>query len=97
MAEEEDEAQAGLVEKNEDYPKTKAKPTSTSEYSKVYRHQIWPPTPDEETLAGAVEQWQADAREAGLVPAKTADTEVRGEGGLTFITVTGRVKKAADK
>jgi hypothetical protein len=99
MAEEEkdDEAQAGLVEKGGEYSKTKAKSASTSEFSKTYRLQIWPPTPSDETLAEVVELWQSDAREQGLVPAKTADTKVSGEGGLTFVEVTGRVKKAADK
>jgi hypothetical protein len=94
---EEDEATAGLVEKGSEYPKTQAKPGSTSEYTQTYRLQMWPPNPTDDDLAAAVKNWQDDARRSGLTPAKTADTEVSGEGGLMFIKVTGRVRKAASK
>jgi len=95
MAEEEEEVEAGLVNKGQEYPKTQAKPASTSEYSRDYRFEVWPPSPSEEHFEQALEQWQADARAAGLVPAKTANMSAIGEGGLMFINVTGRVKKAA--
>jgi len=94
---EEDEAVAGLVEKGSEYPKTQAKSGSTSEYSQTYSFQIWPPHPTDDVLATAVKSWQDEARQLGLTPAKTAQTEVSGEGGLTFIKVTGRVRKAASK
>lgn len=96
MAEEE-EAKAGLVGKGTQYPKTAAKPAATAEFSQTYRLVCWPPTPSDEQLVKAVENWQEDARTAGLVPSKTAYTKVKGEGGITYVTVTGRVKKASAK
>lgn len=94
---EEDEATAGLVQKGSEYPKTQAKVGSTTEFSQTYSLTMWPPHPSDDDLADAVKSWQDDARERGLTPAKTAETEVSGEGGLTFIKVTGRVRKAASK
>jgi hypothetical protein len=92
----EEEAQAGLVDKGKDYPKTTAKAASTTEYSKTYRLHVWPPTLSEEDLAKHAAQLQADARAEGLVPARTVDVIVDGEGGITFVTCTTRVKKAKE-
>jgi hypothetical protein len=91
----EDEAVAGLVGKNQEYPKTQAKVPSTSEFSQTYQFQIWPPNPSEDDLAAAVQSWQNDARQAGLAPSKNTSIDISGEGGLTFIKVTGRVRKAS--
>jgi hypothetical protein len=97
MMAEEDEAKAGLVNKGKDYPKTSAKPTSTAEFVRTFQFLVWPPTPDDEHFESALAQWQDAARAEGLMPAKTADMTVTGEGGLTFIEVVGRVKKATAK
>jgi len=91
----EDEATAGLVGKNQEYPKTQAKPASTSEFEYTATFLHWPPVPSEDHLASALEQWQQAARDNGLVPAKTAEMATTGQDGRTYIKVVGRVKKAS--
>lgn len=92
---EEDEAKAGLVAKGSEYPKSQADVAAVSEYSKTYRFMLWPPTPSDEQIANAIQNWRDDAKQLGLATSKNVVTNVSGNGGYTFIEVTGRVRKAS--
>jgi hypothetical protein len=92
----EEELPAGNVKKGEEYPKTQAKESSPAEFTRTYSMHVWPPHEHVSRFDEFARRLQDEARAEGLVPSKDVEVEeVRGDGGVTYVTYKTRVKKKA--